>query len=83
MQLLTMDLWGHRLYSWIFSESLVDSANWAIENKKASFENIDEFIELVNSQKLEVGYARSLLLQYMQHLSSGKVDAEVHHLKAV
>ena len=60
MQLLTMDLWGHRLYSWILAESLYDAAYWSIEYKKSNYESIEQFVDIVNQQKLEVGEARSL-----------------------
>ncbi len=33
-QLLTMDLWGHRLYSWVFIETLEEAAKWSIDHKK-------------------------------------------------
>ncbi len=69
MQLLTMDLWGHRLYSWILNETLEETFEWAIQNKTVSFKNMNEFYEVANNKKLEISVARSALLDYLQHLS--------------
>lgn len=67
-QLLMMDFWGHRLYSWIFTNTLTESAKWYIENKDSQFKSIDEFIDFTNDGKLEVGVARNMVLEYQQYL---------------
>lgn len=76
-QLLTMDLWGHRLYSWLLSESLEQAASWHCEKSGSSYE---EFLDLANSGKLSVSHARNILISYMQKLNSTN---ENNHLKAM
>jgi len=71
-QLLTMDMWGHRLYSRTFTQTLLESAKWSLTHQKkySEFKNLNEFIDFINAGKLEVGIARSMLLDYQQSISS-------------
>lgn len=64
-----MDLWGHRLYSWIFARTLQDAAKWFIANEKSPFESLDHFIDQTNRGGLEVGMARHMVLSYQQYLT--------------
>lgn len=65
-QLLTMDLWGHRLYSWLLVETLTESAQWAINqtDEYSQFTSFENFVEVANSGKLDVGVARNIVIDY-------------------
>jgi len=73
-QLLTTDLWAHRLYSWVFIETLTTAIKWDIENKEDhQFKSWAEFVEVANSGKLEIAVARNMVVNYQRHLSSPKM----------
>jgi hypothetical protein len=77
-QLLIMDFWGHRLYSWVFTNTLLEAAAWNIENNKSTFKSVEEFVDYTNVGKLEVGVARNMVLSYQQHLLS-QINSEHSH----
>lgn len=68
-QLLTMDLWGHRLYSWVFVDTLELAAKWNIEKQKCGFNSFEEYEEVSASGKLTVSMARNMILNYQKHLT--------------
>lgn len=68
-QLLVMDLWGHRLYSWVLVRTLEEAAAWSISHKIVDFENFDQFVDATNQGKLEVGVARHMVLSYQKFLT--------------
>jgi hypothetical protein len=79
VQLLTLDLWGHRLYSWMLSETLEHAVQWAVQSKHQvvkGFDSFDDFVERANKGKLRIGEARSVLLVYQQHLAHFKDKQE-------
>lgn len=77
-QLLTMDMWGHRLYSRLFIKTLSEAAHWSIEKKQHhSFTSFAEFVHAANTGKLEVSIAREMILDYQEFLTeSSKMHEE-------
>ena len=85
MQLLTMDLWGHRLYSWILAETLEEAASWAITHSKIEGEDLTSFTHKLNRGELSTGEVRNILLLRLQDHSHASTEGQekVRHLKAV
>ena len=70
-QLLTMDLWSHRLYSWVFISTLSEAAKWSIENtENYPYVSYEEFIEVANNGKLEVSIARNMVMDYQKFIKN-------------
>jgi len=70
-QLLTLDLWGHRIYSKIFIETLNDAIFWAsTQGGNEDYlrgKQIEDFIELANKGELAINEVRNLLEAYKEH----------------
>ncbi len=75
LQLLTLDLWAHRLFRRVFSNYLQKSVEFAYSNNNIDVisecklpESLDEAITIINSGKLQAKVARSLLDNYQGYL---------------
>ncbi len=80
-QLLTMDLWGHRLYSWVLADAIEEAYSW---NAKSETPLPSDFIDKLNSGKLSSGEVRNLLIQRLQVLSKSPASVDQRqHLKVV
>lgn len=80
-QLLTMDLWGHRLYSWLFVKTLFEAELWAQENNKSNYASIEEFHTTLVKKNLKISEVRNKLINYQRFLIEGKDVKKASHLK--
>lgn len=72
-QLLSMDLWSHRIYSRIFVKELQESIRYAYAHKpsfKLSFTTEEDLVTAANNKQLTVAEARLLLIHFQEHLES-------------
>lgn len=79
LQLLTLDLWAHRLYRNLFAADLEASIKFAFANKDQvplveKETDQEAFIKKVNDGKLKVDEARSLLGHYQEALLRGDIE---------
>ena len=69
-QLLTMDLWAHRLYSRVFIDTVTEASKWSIENNpNCQFKTWEEFVDKANNKNLEIAIIRNMVLDYQKHIS--------------
>lgn len=73
IQLLTIDMWGHRLYSWVLAEILEDSI------KHHFSDNFDMQINKVNLGKYSVSEARECILSYQRFLMQRRDKDDLRH----
>ena len=64
-----MDLWGHRLSSWILTETLTEAAKCYIEHHKSDFNDLEDFVDKTNKGQLAVGVARNMILSYQRNIT--------------
>jgi hypothetical protein len=71
-QLLTLDLWSHRMYSWLFSKILIEAAEYSFSDGTDCFQtedkDIESFIKRANAGKLTLSEVRKLFLCYQDKL---------------
>lgn len=71
-QLLSMDLWSHRIYSGTFVHMLENAIEFNFTEKndyyKCPFSNKEECVKAANDRKLQVGVARNMLMAYQHYL---------------
>jgi hypothetical protein len=70
-QLMSMDLWSHRMYSEIFNQVLDDSINYAFDatnENKIEDEKKDSFIKRLENGDVRVGEMRLIFFSYKRHL---------------
>lgn len=75
IQLMTMDLWGHRLYSWVLQEALNDALSELAPEKSLALS------QEINSGKANIAQVRGHLFQHQRKLM-GKEPSNPY-LKAV
>ena len=79
LNLLTMDMWAHRLYDSFFSKNLEIAihhhfykGDWSKAHPQASLEEknkaINDYIEIVNAGRLQAREARYILTEYREFL---------------
>ena len=82
-QLLTMDLWGHRLYSWLFVKTLFEAEEWSQKQGQSTYKNMDEFHQAVISKNLKISEVRNNFVSYQRFLIDNKQNQNVTELKQV
>lgn len=74
MQLLTMDLWGHRLFSWVLSETLEEAVSWGYSTNKLTEGDYQSFCKELNHSQISTGQARNILLMRLKEISKSSKD---------
>lgn len=81
IQLLTTDLWGHRLYSWMLSDTLLEVIHWAQETQQI---DPHAYINKLNAGQVSSSEVRDLLLLRVKSLmQNAEGKARPNHLRAV
>lgn len=71
-QLVTLDLWSHRMYSWLFTRTLHKAAEYSYNSNGECFRpkdsSLEDFIRRANQRKLTISEVRLLFLCYQDSL---------------
>ncbi len=88
-QLMSMDLWSHRMYSEIFNQVLEDSVNYAFSkdnSNRITNESQDQFEERLTNGQVRVGEMRMIFFSYKRYLYQACLnegEESKRHLKAI
>lgn len=88
-QLMSMDMWSHRMYSEIFNQVLSDSIDYAFDSEnedRITSEDRASFDNRLNSGDVRVGEMRLIFFSYKRHLYEEclkESEETKRHLKAI
>lgn len=75
-QVLSLDLWGHRIYGPLFVRTLEEAIEFRYRENKESQLSKADLVKRIQAGELRVNEARSLLWDYQNHLLKDGIEGD-------